>query len=62
VVSKDEWDTKEGPGKSMKNTLCIQRHGKKAPFGLKQPQTAKNQALSVKLCKWKIMHKYMYAD
>jgi len=25
---KDEWDTKEGTGKSMKNALYIQRHGK----------------------------------
>jgi len=24
VVSKDEWDTKEGPGKSMKNALYAQ--------------------------------------
>jgi len=23
VVSKDEWDTKEGPGKSMKNALHV---------------------------------------
>jgi len=23
VVSEDEWDTKEGPGKSMKNALYI---------------------------------------
>jgi len=23
VVSKDEWDTKEGPGKSMKNALYV---------------------------------------
>jgi len=51
VVSKDEWDTKEGPGKSMKDVLCIQRHGKKAPFGLKQPQTAKkNQACIAFIC------------
>jgi len=28
VVSKDEWDTKEGPGKSMKNASCVQRYGK----------------------------------
>jgi len=27
---KDEWDTKEGTGKSMKNALCIQWHGKRA--------------------------------
>jgi len=30
VVSKDEWDTKEGIGKSMKSTLyeqrCLKRH------------------------------------
>jgi len=29
-VSEDEWDTKEGPGKSMKNVLyvlrCAKRH------------------------------------
>jgi len=24
TVSKDEWDTKEGPGKSMKNVLYVQ--------------------------------------
>jgi len=28
VVSKDEWDTKEDPGKSMKNALYLQRHSK----------------------------------
>jgi len=29
VVSKDEWDTKEGPGSSMKNALYVQRHGER---------------------------------
>jgi len=29
VVSEDEWDTKEGPGKSMKNAFYVQRHGKR---------------------------------
>jgi len=29
VVSKDEWDTKEGPGKSMKNALYVQQYGKR---------------------------------
>jgi len=29
VVSKDEWDTKEGPGKFMKNTLHVQLYGKR---------------------------------
>jgi len=28
VVNKDEWDTKEGRGKSMKNALHVQRYGK----------------------------------
>jgi len=28
-ASKDEWDTKEGCGKSMKNALYAQWHGKK---------------------------------
>jgi len=32
---KDEWDTKEGTGKSMKNALHVQ-HYKKAPLELKQ--------------------------
>jgi len=29
VVNKDEWDTKEGHGKSMKNALCVQQYGKR---------------------------------
>jgi len=29
VVNKDEWDTKEGCGKSMKNALYVQRYGKR---------------------------------
>jgi len=29
VVSKDEWDTKEGTGKSMKNALYVQQYGKR---------------------------------
>jgi len=28
VVKKDEWDTKDGRGKSMKNALHVQRYGK----------------------------------
>jgi len=35
MVSKDEWDTNEVTGKSMKNTLQVQWCGK-APLGLKQ--------------------------
>jgi len=37
-LSKDEWDTKEGTGKSMKNTAVCQN----APLGLKRCWTAKN--------------------
>jgi len=33
TVSKDEWDTKEGTGKSIKNALYVQ--WLKAPLGLK---------------------------
>jgi len=29
VVNKDEWDTKEDTGKSMKNALHAQRYGKR---------------------------------
>jgi len=29
MASKDECDTKEGPGKSMKNALYVQQHGKR---------------------------------
>jgi len=29
VVNKDEWDTKEGRGKSMKNALHVQWYGKR---------------------------------
>jgi len=28
MVSKDEWNTKEGTGKSIKNVLYVQWHGK----------------------------------
>jgi len=29
AVSKDEWDTKEGTGKSMKNALYVQQYSKR---------------------------------
>jgi len=29
VVNKDEWDTKEGHGKSIKNALYVQRYIKR---------------------------------
>jgi len=33
VVKKDEWDTKEGRGKSMKNALRVQWYGKRHLMG-----------------------------
>jgi len=33
VVNKDEWDTKEGHGKSMKNALHVQWYGKRHLLG-----------------------------
>jgi len=29
MVNKDEWNTKEGCGKSMKNALYVQQYGKR---------------------------------
>ena len=45
-VSKDEWDTKEDTGGSMKNALYVLRYAKRAPVGPKRRRTVKNQALS----------------
>ena len=48
AVSKDKWNTKEGTGKSMKNTLYVCTLAcQKAPFGLKQCQTAKNKPVAL---------------
>ena len=33
AVSKDEWDTKEDTGKSMKNALYVLRYTKKHVYG-----------------------------
>jgi len=33
VVNKDEWDTKEGRDKSMKNALHVQWYGKRHLLG-----------------------------
>ena len=33
TVSKDEWDTKEDTGKSMKNALYVLRYAKRHPLG-----------------------------
>ena len=33
AISKDEWDTKEDTGKSMKNALYVLRYGKRHLLG-----------------------------
>jgi len=38
IVSKDEWDTKEGTGKSMKNVLYVLQY---AHLGMKRRRTVK---------------------
>jgi len=46
VVNKDEWDTKECRGKSMKNALHVQRYGKRHLLGWSDVEQQKNQARS----------------
>jgi len=50
TICKDEWDTKEDAGKSMKNVQYCTVVGQKAPLRLKQHQTVKNQAHSLSHC------------
>jgi len=47
VVSKDEWDTKEGPGKSMVNALYVKWYGKKHIQGWSDIEQQKNQGNSL---------------
>jgi len=52
AVNKDEWDTKEGTGKSMKNALYAQRYGKRHPLGWSNVgQWKKNQFCSLSHCR-----------
>ena len=45
AVSKDEWDTKEDTGKSMKNALYVSTAVyQKAPVGLKRRRTVKKSS------------------
>jgi len=50
MVNKNEWYTKEGRGKSMKNALCVQRYGKRHLSGWSDVEKQKNQARSVSHC------------
>jgi len=45
-ASKDEWNTKEGTGKSTKNALYVLRwYAKKASLGPKRRQTVKKSGM-----------------
>jgi len=51
VVSEDEGNTKEGPGKSMKNALHVQRHGKRHLSRWSDVEQWKNQVRSLSHCR-----------
>jgi len=46
MVNKDEWYTKEGHGKSMKNALYVQRYGKRAE-AMSNSEKIKSIALTI---------------
>ena len=50
AVSKDEWDTKEDTGKSMKNVVYILRCAKRHLLGRSDVEQLKNQACSLIRC------------
>jgi len=53
-VNKDEWDTNEGHGKSMKNALYVQQYGKRHLSGWSDVEQQKNQARSLRVMRvWK---------
>ena len=47
TVSKDEWDTKEDTGESMKNALYVLRYAKRHLLGRSDVEQSKNQAHSL---------------
>jgi len=51
AVNKDEWDTKEDAGKSIKIALYVQRHGKKHLLGWSHIKQQKIQAYRLNHCK-----------
>jgi len=51
VVNEDEGDTKEGAGKSMKNALYVQWHGKRHLSGWSDVEQWKNQDRSLSHCR-----------
>jgi len=51
AVSKDEWNTKEGTGKSLKNVLSTQQYGKRyLQYQAEATLNKKNQAYSLGHC------------
>jgi len=50
AVSKDKCDTKEGPGKSMKNALYIQQYGKRYSRTKVMSNSKPVASVIVKLC------------
>jgi len=50
MVNKDEWYTKEGRAKSMKNTLYVQRYGKRHLSSWSDVEQQKIQARSLSHC------------
>ena len=48
AVSKDEWDTKEDTGKSMKNALYVLRYAKRHLFWPKQLAEATSNSEKIK--------------
>jgi len=57
TVSKDEWNTKEDSGKSLKNVLDVLRYAK-VPLGLKRRKTVKNFAH--RFCCYQVMLVWRY--
>jgi len=49
VVNKDEWDTKEGCGKSMKNALHVQQYAKRHLLDWSDVEKRKNQVRSLSI-------------
>ena len=52
-ISKDEWDTKEDTGKSMKNALYVLQYAKRHLSGRSDVEQRKNQARS--LSRYRVM-------
>jgi len=50
VESRDEWNTKEGTGKSMKNALHVQQYGIRYLYGWSDVKQWRNQVHSLNHC------------